>query len=269
MSIITLTSDFGAADWFVGAMKGVILGIAPTAVIVDISHGIASGDVRAGAFALAASCRFFPRRAIHVAIVDPGVGSRRGAIAVHTADYVFVGPDNGVLSLALRGEAIKSIHRLENQRLFLKPVSRTFHGRDIFAPVAAHLSQGTPCEELGPARRDFQKLDWPRPGKHQGGWRGEVVFIDHFGNAITNIRNEWLDLPEASISFRGKTLCPLGPFYQSVAAGRPLAVPGSSGFLEIAINGGSAAQKLGLQVGSAIAVSPGRTRRTKRKRDRA
>ncbi len=268
MSIITLTSDFGAADWFVGAVKGVILGIAPTAAIIDITHGIASGDVRAGAFALAASCRFFPRRAIHVAIVDPGVGSRRGAIAVQTADYVFVGPDNGVLSLALRGEEIKSIHRLENQRLFLKSVSHTFHGRDIFAPVAAHLSQGTPCEELGPARHDFQKLDWPRPSKHQGGWRGEVVYIDRFGNAITNIRNEWLDLPEATISFRGKALCRLAPFYQSVTAGQPVAVPGSSGFLEIAIHGGSAAQKLGLQMGSAVAVSPGQTRRTKRQRDR-
>jgi len=268
MSIITLTTDFGAADWFVGAMKGVILGIAPTAAIVDITHGIAGGDVRAGAFALAASCRFFPRRAIHVAIVDPGVGSRRGAIAVQTADYVFVGPDNGVLSLALRGEAIKSIHRLENQRLFLKPVSHTFHGRDIFAPVAAHLSQGTPCEELGPARRDFQKIAWPRPSKHPRGWRGEVVYIDHFGNAITNIRNEWLDRPEASISFRGKALCPLGTFYQSVAAGRPVAVPGSSGFLEIAMHGGSAAQRLGLQVGSVITLSPGRARRTKQRRKR-
>ncbi len=261
MSIITLTTDFGAADWFVGAMKGVILGIAPTAAIVDITHGIPGGDVRARAFALAASCRLFPRH--------PGVGSRRGAIAVQTADYVFVGPDNGGLSLALRGEAIKSIHRLENRRLFLKPVSHTFHGRDIFAPVAAHLSQGTPCEELGPARRDFQKIDWPRPSKHPRGWRGEVVNIDRFGNAITNLRNEWLDRPEARISFRGKTLCPLGPFYESVAAGRPVAVPGSSGFLEIAVNGGSAAQRLGLQVGSAITLSPGRGRRTKQRRDRA
>src|SRR5260370_20093773 len=247
-------------------MNAVILRIAQTGPIVAITQGIAGGDVGGGGFALAASCGFFPRRAIHVAIVDPGVGSRRGAIAVQTADYVFVGPDNGVLSLALRGEAIKSIHRLENQRLFLKPVSHTFHGRDIFAPVAAHLSQGTRCEELGPARRDFQKIDWPRPSKHQRGWRGEVVYLDHFGNAITNIRNEWLDLPEASISFRGKTLCPLGPFYQSVAAGRPVAVPGSSGFLEIALNGGSAAQKLGLQVGSAITLSPGPARRTTQRR---
>lgn len=150
MNIITLTTDFGARDWFVGAMKGVILGINPRASIVDVTHEIPGGDVRGGAFVLAASYRFFSRGTVHVAVVDPGVGSRRDAIAAQTVDYFFVGPDNGVLSLALSGEKIKVIRRLENKKFFLKPVSQTFHGRDILALVAAWLSKGTPCPKLGP-----------------------------------------------------------------------------------------------------------------------
>src|SRR5689334_5794431 len=142
MRIITLTTDFGTEDWFVGTMKGVIATINARATVVDISHAISSGDVRAGAFALAASCKYFPRGTVHVAIVDPGVGSKRQAIAIQTERYVFVGPDNGVLSFAVRGEKIKSIRTLQNEGHFLKPVSQTFHGRDVFAPVAAHLARG-------------------------------------------------------------------------------------------------------------------------------
>src|SRR5436309_8040773 len=127
MAIISLITDFGTKDWFVGTMKGVILGINPRASVVDITHEIAPGDIRGGAFALAASCRFFPKGSIHVAVVDPGVGSDRKAIAVRTADYCFVGPDNGVLSLALRNEKIQAIHALENENYFLQPVSHTFH----------------------------------------------------------------------------------------------------------------------------------------------
>src|SRR5262245_32283700 len=190
MQTITLTTDFGTRDWFVGTMKGVILGIKPRARVVDITHEIAPGDIRGGAFALMASCRYFPKGTLHVAVVDPGVGSRRRAIAVRTANSILIGPDNGVLSWALRGETIQSIRQLENRRYFLEPVSRTFHGRDIFAPVAAHLSRGVALERLGRELHDLVRLPWPEPVKQREEIRGEIVYIDRFGNAITNIRGE-------------------------------------------------------------------------------
>ncbi len=255
MQIITLTTDFGTQDWFVGTMKGVILGLAPRATIVDLTHEIPPGDIRSGAFALAAGCRFFPKGTIHVAVADPGVGGARKAIAVQTANYFFVGPDNGVLSLALAREKIKSVHRLEKASYFFQPVSHTFHGRDIFAPVAAHLSRGTPIRKLGPAQKDFVRLLWPQPHARRNRIEGEVVFIDRFGNAITNIENGDLNTRrDLEIVARRKRLCAVNDFYQSVPTGRVVAVPGSSGFLEIAVNGGSAAKRLGLKVGDRINV---------------
>ena len=255
MPLITLTTDFGTRDWFVGTMKGVILGIAPGAAIVDITHEIPAGDIRAGAFALAASCRFFPKGTVHVAVVDPGVGGARKAIGVQTAKYFFVGPDNGVLSFALAREKIKSMHRLENAEYFLRPVSKTFHGRDIFGPIAAHLCLGTPVHRLGSVQKEFVRLIWPRPCIGRNWIKGEVILIDRFGNAITNIEN--LDLGRRSgleIFLGRKRLCPVGEFYQSVPTGKALAVPGSTGFLEIALNGGSAAKRFRLKVGSKVCV---------------
>jgi S-adenosylmethionine hydrolase len=255
MPIITLTTDFGTEDWFVGAMKGVIASISPKTTVVDISHAIASGDIRAGAFALAASCKYFPKGTVHVAIVDPGVGSKRRAIAVQTERYFFVSPDNGVLSFALRGEKIKAVRSLENETYFLKPVSQTFHGRDVFAPVAAHLAQGVPLAKFGPPVTNFVRLNWPEPKLHSKSIEGEVIYIDKFGNAITNI-------PAASIAspghkhfeiFKGrKRLCALATHYQAVPAGRAAAVPGSSGYLEIAVNGGNASAKLNLGAGDPV-----------------
>ena len=257
MSIITLTTDFGAADWFVGTMKGVVLGIAPRAQMVDISHDIAAGDIRAGAFALAASCTFFPKQTIHVAVVDPGVGSRRRAIAVQTANYVFVGPDNGVLSLALRREKIKAVHQITNEQLFVHPVSNTFHGRDIFAPIAAKLSKGLPIGKVGARLKNFVQLTWPEPQHTANSIKGEIVYIDRFGNAITNIGNATLAAPaegSCEIFLRGKRLCALHSFYQAVPHGSVVAVPGSSGFLELAVNGGSAAKKHRLNIADAVIV---------------
>jgi hypothetical protein len=255
--IVTLTTDFGTADWFVGTMKGVILSIAPRAKIVDITHEIPGGDIRAGAFALAASYRFFPRKAIHIAVVDPGVGSRRTAIAVQTADYFFIGPDNGVLSLALAKERIKSIHRLTNKKFFLQPVRQTFHGRDVFAPVAAHLSEGVALRKFGPEQKYFTRLDWSGPRQNRGTIQGEVVYIDRFGNAITNITGELLAQLKPSslrVFVQQKRLCPVKDFYQAVPVGKAVGVIGSSGFLEIAVNGGSAAQEFSLKIGDAVAV---------------
>ena len=255
MNLITLTTDFGTQDWFVGTMKGVILRINSRASIADLTHDVPAGDIRAGAFALMAGCRFFPKGTVHVAVVDPGVGSGRKALAVRTQDYLFVGPDNGVLSFALAREKVKSIRRLENTCYFLHPLSRTFHGRDIFAPVAAHLSRGVPVHKFGPAQKDFCRLPWPETQVQADGITGEVVYIDRFGNAITNIENARLPAPDkGTVFWKGKRLCTMHNFYQSVPPGRAVAVPGSSGFLEIAVNGGSAAVKLRLKPGNPLTV---------------
>jgi len=253
MPILTLTTDFGTRDWFVGTMKGVILRLNPRAVLVDLTHEIPPGDIRSGAFALAASYKFFPRGTIHIIVVDPGVGSTRRAVAVRTSNYFFVGPDNGVLSLALRGQRIIAAHCLNNERYFLKPVSHTFHGRDVFAPVAAHLSQRGLIEHLGPSVKSLVQLDWPKARKRNGRIEGEIVHFDHFGNATTNIQSSEAGKSQVFLVFgRRRTLCPLKSFYQASSAGKPIAVPGSSGWIEIAVNGGSAEKRLGLRIGARV-----------------
>ena len=257
MNTITLTTDFGTRDWFVGTMKGVILGINPKASVVDMTHEIPPGDIRAGAFALMASCRFFPKGSLHVAVVDPGVGSQRRAIAVQTAKYVFIGPDNGVLSWALSREKIKTIRQLENRRYFLEPVSRTFHGRDVFAPVAAHLSRGVALERLGRELQDFIRLPWPEPTMQHDEIRGEIVYIDRFGNAITNIHAEMIPKGRTStceVIGKRKVNCALAALYGAAPVNRAVAVIGSSELLEIAVNGGSAARQFGLKTGDRVIV---------------
>jgi S-adenosylmethionine hydrolase len=257
-SIVSLTTDFGLNDWFVGTVKGVVLGINPSARVVDISHEIPGGDICAGAFVLAASYRFFPKGTVHVAVVDPGVGSQRRAIAAQTSNHFFVGPDNGVLSWALGKEKVEAIHALENPQYFVHPVSHTFHGRDVFAPVAAHLSCGVEIHRFGRRLKDFQRLPWPRPRVSRNGVAGEVIYLDHFGNVITNIEAPnlaKLAKRRLSVWLGGKRLCSLGAFYQSVTKGTPVAVIGSSGFLEIAINGGSAASNFGIRAGDGVRVT--------------
>jgi S-adenosylmethionine hydrolase len=274
VSVITLTTDFGTSDWFVGTMKGVIASIAPQCTVVDLTHDLPPGNIRGGAFALAASHRFFPKGTIHVAVIDPGVGSRRKAIAVQTANGVFVGPDNGVLSWALAKEKLRAIHALENEAYFLQPVSQTFHGRDIFAPVAAHLSRGVPIQKLGPALKDIVRLAWPEPRARRGGFKGEVVYIDRFGNAITNLEGALLPSSARAtceIHGRCRRLCPLRTFDQGVAPKTPVALVGSSGFLEIAINGGSAEKALGVRIGTRVVlralIVSGMSREGKRPRE--
>jgi hypothetical protein len=257
MHTITLTTDFGTRDWFVGTMKAVILGIHPRANVVDITHEIPPGDIRAGAFAVMASCRYFPKGTVHVAVVDPGVGSQRPAIAVRTANGFFVGPDNGVLSWALALEKIKTVRWLENPRYFLDPVSKTFHGRDTFAPVAAHLSRGLSGSRLGRELKDFVRVPWPQPTKQPGEVQGEIVHIDRFGNAITNIGAELVSCEGAGrceMMGARKLRCALAEFYGAVPVNRPVAVMDSSGFLEIAVNGGSAARQFGLKIGDKVTV---------------
>ena len=257
VSVITLTTDFGTRDWFVGSMKGVIARIAPTARIIDLTHCLTQGDVRGGAFALGASWRFFPKGTVHVVVVDPGVGSRRKAIAVQTASAMFVAPDNGVLSWALAKEKVAAIHALENKAYFLQPVSRTFHGRDVFAPVAAHISRGVPIKKLGPVLKEIVRLDWPEARAQRGAVTGEVVYIDHFGNAITNLGSGLLSGIEQAVCevyAKQRRLCPLKACYQAATPRSPVAVVGSSGFLEIAVNGGSAEKVLGIRIGTRVVL---------------
>lgn len=268
MKLITLTTDFGLRDWFVGTMKGVILSINPRATIVDLTHEIAPGDIRGGAFALAAGYRFFPKGTVHVAVVDPGVGSERRAFAVQTADYTFIGPDNGVLSFALARETILSVRAIRNPTLFRMPVSQTFQGRDIFAPVAAFLSRNGSLGKVGPRVKNFIRLAWPSPRLLHRALRGEVVCVDRFGNAITNISAARVRSMRSAVLFvRNKRVCRLAEFYQAVPPGKPLALIGSSGLLEVAINGGSAADALGLKVGTPVTLHP--DKRLSRMRDGA
>jgi len=259
MSLITLTTDFGTADWFVGTMKGVILSHNPRAAIVDITHEVTPGKIEEGAIALAASYHYFPPKSIHLAVIDPGVGSLRKAIAVRTPKYFFVAPDNGVLSLALAREKIQEIRLLENKKFFLQTVSQTFHGRDVFAPVAAHLSRGLSLKKLGPEQATYMKVERPKPIRWGSSFAGQIIYIDRFGNALTNIHNDQLS-PEQryGMVFKGqKPLASMAANYQAVPAGQPVAVPGSSGFIEIAINGGHAAKYLLLKTGCKITVRPG------------
>jgi S-adenosyl-L-methionine hydrolase (adenosine-forming) len=259
MKVITFTTDFGTVDWFVGTMKGVILGIQPGTEIVDLTHEIPPGDIRAGAFALQASYRFFPKGTVHIAIVDPGVGSNRKGIVVQTSTYFFVAPDNGLLSWALRNEEVKSIRALENEGYFLHPISRTFHGRDIFSPVAAHLCRGERVQEFGPALENYARLPWPEPLPRKRGIDGQILYIDRFGNAITNIASRSLtdaSGPTLAVLRGRRRLCGTASFYQAVPAGEAVAVFGSSGFLEIAVNGGRADKQLGLKIGDVITLRP-------------
>lgn len=253
--LITLLTDFGTVDWFAGTMKGVIAALAKDTRVIDLTHEVPPGDIRAGAFSLKAAYRFFPKGTVHVAVVDPGVGSNRRAIAVQTADYFFVGPDNGLLSWALRNEKVKSIRSVENADYFLRPISSTFHGRDIFAPVAAHLSSGVPLAKIGPAQDDLVRLPWPSPKATRRGIQGQILYFDRFGNAITNLDGASLRARGHSrikIRVRGKLVCCLATHYHAVPPGKPVAMIGSTDLLEIAINEGRAVEQLKLRLSDLV-----------------
>jgi len=234
---ITLLTDFGTADYFVGAMKGVILSINPQAVIADITHEIPAQDVAAGAFTLLAAYDTFPADTVHVAVVDPGVGSARRPIVVSAGEYLFVGPDNGTFTYIFdRDPAFEAFH-ITQTKYFRQPVSNTFHGRDIFAPVAAALSTGVNPTSLGPPISDPIRLSPPA--------EPQIIHVDRFGNLITNItRDTFKD--GASLAVNGRVISVFRSFFgENVGeANEPFAIWGSAGFLEIAVNGGSAAELL-------------------------
>jgi S-adenosylmethionine hydrolase len=257
VSIITLITDFGLADGYVGTMKGVILSIDPAATIVDISHDIAPQDVREAAYTLYAAYPYFPQGTIHVAVVDPGVGSERRAIALRTPQATFVAPDNGVLSYVVAQEKVEDIVSLVNPSYHLSPVSRTFHGRDIFAPVAAHLARGIRLAELGQPLTEIITFPLPRPQVRPDGTTvGQVIHVDRFGNLITSIRSKDLTdylLPsEVVITVKGQSVRGIVDNYAGVTPGKLLALVGSSNHLEIAVSGGSAFHTLEAKAGDEV-----------------
>ncbi len=253
--VITLTTDFGLRDPFVGIMKGVILNLVSHAQMVDLAHDLPPGDIQCGAFCLAAATRFFPHGTIHVAVVDPGVGSSRRTLAVQTSRAWYVAPDNGILTLVFRCDPPDIIVQLENPRFWLADVSRTFHGRDIFAPVAAHLALGVPLTEFGPPVQDPVQLPIPEPREVAGEWEGVVVYVDRFGNCVTNLPAA-LVVGRSAVTVRvgRQRLNRLSQTYADVASGMPLALVGSMGFVEIAVRDGSAAERFGIGVGTRVSL---------------
>jgi S-adenosylmethionine hydrolase len=248
-----LTTDFGLSDHYVGAMKGVILSICPQAQIVDISHEVAPFETAEGAFTVSQAYPCFPRRTTHVVVVDPGVGSARRPILMEAGGQYFVAPDNGVLSLIGAQEKHK-VRLISNELYFRKPVSRTFHGRDIFAPVAAHLAAGVPPSRLGKVIHDYLRPEFQKPqpsGKHS--WIGRILKIDRFGNLITNFHErEFRGLERKSFSLAiGMTeIVRMAGTYAEAKPGELFVIAGSSGYLEVAVNQGSAAKQVGCQTGS-------------------
>ena len=268
MSIVTLLTDFGAADYFVGALKGAILSVNSLAHIVDITHEIPAHDIEAGAFTLLAAYRSFPPRTVHVAVVDPGVGSARRALVVAAREHFFVGPDNGLFShVCEREQGDVRVYQLTNERFFRAPVSNTFHGRDIFAPIAGALSNGVPPEEFGEPVDDYVRLDALAPVREArddtGAWSARIIHIDRFGNLVTNITRGEL----AGAQFRrgvrldvgGRAINSFRKFYaeeNGAEAGDLFAIWGSAGFLEIAADRTSAARLLDAERGQTVRVSP-------------
>jgi S-adenosylmethionine hydrolase len=256
--LITLLTDFGTQDAYVGSMKGVILGLNPEVALVDLTHDLPPQDVMAGALVLAASAPFFPAGTIHLAVVDPGVGSHRRALAARCRGHFWVGPDNGLFHLIFRQSPDLKIVSLKEAEYFLTPVSDTFHGRDIFAPVAAHLSLGVELSRFGPAMTDPVSLEIPEPAFGPAEVKGEIIYVDRFGNLVSNLPaldlKEWLGGRRFSLQVGSLKLRELSRIYTDAAPGEFLALPGSHGWLEIACARDNAARRLGLGPGQAVVI---------------
>ena len=255
-NVITLTTDFGTADGYVGTMHGAILGINPEARIVDISHGIAPQDVHQAAYVLYTAYPYFPDGTVHVVVVDPGVGTERRAIALRAGRAFFVAPDNGVLSYIAASESVREIVELTNPRYWLPEVSATFHGRDVFSPVGAHLTRGVPLLNMG--RRLSEIITFPLPGpslKADGSIQGRVLHVDRFGNIITDIRTEILaGMENAQVEIAGCSIRGISVSYAAADVGELVALIGSEGHLEVAIREGNAGAALGVVAGDEVVV---------------
>ncbi|MHC4663799.1 MAG: SAM hydrolase/SAM-dependent halogenase family protein [Planctomycetota bacterium] len=268
--IISLLTDFGSKDVYVGQMKAVIAQLNPSAKVIDLSHDVSPQDVVEAAFLLAGSWRFFPDGTVHIAVVDPGVGSERKIIAAEAGRQYFIAPDNGLLDIVLEdakaGSARNSgkfrVFSVENPACRLYEASATFHGRDVMAPAAAHLTRGTDMERLGPPLKNPVKLNVPRPAYNgRTGITGEVVFVDGFGNLITNIVKTEIEKrfgskPEKTLNFEiaDEKISGLCATYSDGKPGRPMALIGSMGYLEIAVNLGNAAERLSTGKGDRVRI---------------
>jgi len=257
--VIALLTDFGGRDHYAGTMKGVALGICPEATLVDITHEVPAHDVLAGALELAASFRYFPSGTIFLVVVDPGVGSSRRGIAAEAGDYRFVAPDNGVLSAAFDETPPRRVVELSERRYARATVSRTFEGRDRFAPAAAWLAKGIDLAALGRPAGAIHRLDVPQPRVGAEAIEGEVLRVDRFGNLVSNIDRKAFDKLAAqggvAISVGARPIAKIVSTYADAAAGELCALFGSSDHLEIAVNGGSAAAELGAGRGAALQVA--------------
>ncbi len=267
-AVITLLTDFGLADAYVGAMKGVVLGINPQATLVDLTHDVAPQDVLQGAFTLSTAWRYFPAGAIHVAVVDPSVGTERRAILLEGQGHLFLAPDNGMLTFILPTEETHSspfqpyqarvpegfrAYALTNPKYWRSPVSATFHGRDVFAPVAGHLSLGVPPQECGEPVDTLMRLAVPVPRWQEGKLAGHVLHIDRFGNVVTSIRAEELASQlDVEVKIGGATVRGLVSAYAK--ANGLSALIGSHGYLEVALTNGGAARTLGVKVADEVEV---------------
>lgn len=258
--IITLTTDYGTGDHLVGVLKGVILKINPDVTIVDITHEVTPFDLLDGALAIASAYAYFPPRTIHVVIVDPGVGTERRPLLVSGQNQYFIAPDNGVLSGVFEKEQNFLVRHLTSEHYFLQPVSKTFHGRDVFAPVAAWLSKNWQPGSMGDEITDFKRFALPKPKEADGGLKGVILKVDSFGNLMTNFRAE--DLPTEA-SEKGEVKLQLGtyavtrlvPTFASGNAGEAIAFVGSSGYVEIGVNKGNASKTLGIGRGAAVLLA--------------
>ncbi|MBX3395886.1 MAG: SAM-dependent chlorinase/fluorinase [Phycisphaerae bacterium] len=257
---ITLLTDFGSTDHYVACMKGVILQRAPGAPIIDVTHSIQPHDVVHGAFVLRQVFEHFPVGTIHIAVVDPGVGSSRRMLAARYSAQTILAPDNGILTFVHRDFILEELRSIENQRLFRHDMSRTFHGRDVFAPVAAHLAAGTLFDKVGPIVRELQLLNLAKPKRlEQGGIEGQILYIDHFGNCISNISSSDLAAVKAPPE---RMMVQVGPLrvgrlhttYSDANPGDVVAVIGSTGMLEVAVNQGNAASQLRAAPGTLVMV---------------
>ncbi|MCD6133997.1 MAG: SAM-dependent chlorinase/fluorinase [Candidatus Omnitrophica bacterium] len=256
MKTIALLTDFGQSDNFVGVMKGVISSLCPQSLCLDITHAVPSWNIRAAAFLLWKSYSFFPHQTVFLVVVDPTVGSWRKILIVKTRHYHFVGPDNGVLSWAAEEDGVVSLVSASNSKYFLPQVSATFQGRDIFAPLAAHIACGVALSRLGRAEKKMVSLEFPRPQISSSRIIAEVIYIDKFGNAILNIKKEdfasfrklYLKTKKGLVGLEKKT------FYHQAKKGRFFLLEGSFGFLEIALKEDSAASYLKLSVGMKVEI---------------
>jgi S-adenosylmethionine hydrolase len=255
--IITLTTDFGLTDGYLAAMKGVILSVAHTCQIVDLTHDIEPQDIRQAAIVMATAAGYFPSGTIHVAVVDPGVGTDRALLAVEAGGHIYLAPDNGLLTAIFEKYPVPNVYRIENKSLFMPRVSRTFHGRDILAPVAAHLANGLALSKVGPKTGDFDRGEFPHPIAKVDSLEGQIVYRDRFGNLMTNISQtdlEGYDPAGLEVEAGYTQIKGLSGAYSDAEKGELLCLIGSAGYLEIALREGSASDKLRFPIGTAVVV---------------